>query len=179
MPSMDRRRAERVARLPRAACPCLVVSGLLVAAGAACTGPGVDITKALQVREVTTGWFDMGIVQGRLNRLVPTVSFQLENAADAEIRSVQVLAVFRRFGEETEWGSAFVRVVGIEGLPSGAMTSPIVLRSDLGYTGEQARLEMFENRLFVDVNVELSVKHRGAQWVKLTEFQIERQLLTE
>ena len=90
----------------------------------------------------TTGWFDDGIIQGGLNRLVPTISFRLENTAAIEIRSVQINGVFRRVGEEEEWGNAFVRVVGTEGLPSGSLTSPIVLESDLGYTGEEPRLEM-------------------------------------
>ena len=154
-----------------------VVSGLLVAVGAGC-GPGVDITEALQVTEVTTGWFDAGIVQGGLNRLVPTISFRLENTTDTELRHLQVTGVFRRVGEQVEWGDAFNRVVGTEGLPSRSLTSPIVLQSDLGYTGEQPRLEMFEHRDFVDARVELFVKHGGAQLVKLREFQIERQLLT-
>ena len=155
-----------------------VVSGLLVAAGGGCGGLDVDITEALQVNEVTTGWFDAGIVQGGLNRLVPTISFRLENTTDTEIRHVQITGVFRRVGEQEEWGDVFVRVVGAEGLPSGSLTSPIVLRSDLGYTGEEPRLEMFENRHFEDVGVELFVKHGGAQLVKLSEFPIERQLLT-
>ncbi len=154
-----------------------VASGLLVAASAGC-GPRVAIVEVLQVNEVTTGWFDDGIVQGGLNRLVPTISFRLENTADVEVRSVQINGVFRRAGEQEEWGSTFVQVVGVEGLASRAETSPIVLRSDLGYTGEEPRLEMFENRYFVDVGVELFVKHGGAQWVKLSEFPIERQLLT-
>ena len=170
---------ERVRGRRRAALPRWVVSGLLVTAGAGCTGPDVDITEALQVAEVTTGWFDDGIVQGRLNRLVPTISFRLENTTDAEIRHVQVTAVFRRVGEEETWGDAFARVIGTEGLASGSVTSPIVLQSDLGYTGEEPRLDMFENRSFVDVGVELFIKHGGAQLVKFSEFQIERQLLTQ
>ena len=154
-----------------------VACGLLVAASAGC-GPRVAIVEVLQVNEVTTGWFDDGIVQGGLNRLVPTISFRLENTADVEIRSVQIDGVFRRVGEEEEWGSTFVQVVGVEGLASHAETSTFVLRSDLGYTGEEPRLDMFENRYFVDVGVELFVKHGGAQWVMLSEFPIERQLLT-
>ena len=155
-----------------------VACGLLVAASAGC-GPRVAIVEVLQVNEVTTGWFDDGIVQGGLNRLVPTISFRLENTADVEIRSVQINGVFRRVGEEEEWGSTFVQVVGVEGLASHAETSTFVLRSDLGYTGEEPRLDMFENRYFVDVGVELFVKHGGAQWVKQSEFPIERQLLTQ
>ncbi len=161
----------------RAAGRLAVAAGLLVAASAGC-GPRVAIVEVLQVNEVTTGWFDDGIVQGGLNRLVPTISFRLENTADVEIRSVQINGVFRRVGEEEEWGSTFVQVVGVEGLASHAETSTFVLRSDLGYTGEEPRLDMFENRYFVDVGVELFVKHGGAQWVMLSEFPIERQLLT-
>ena len=161
----------------RAAGRLAVAAGLLVAASAGC-GPRVAIVEVLQVNEVTTGWFDDGIVQGGLNRLVPTISFRLENTADVEVRSVQINGVFRRAGEQEEWGSTWVQVVGVDGLASRAETSPIVLRSDLGYTGEEPRLEMFENRYFVDVEVELFVKHGGAQWVKLSEFPIERQLLT-
>ncbi len=164
-------------RVGRAVGRLTLASGLLVAASAGC-GPRVAIDEVLQVNEVTTGWFDAGIVQGGLNRLVPTISFRLENTADVEIRSVQINGVFRRAGEEEEWGSSFVQVVGVEGLASRAETSTFVLESDLGYTGEEARLEMFENRYFVDVGVELFVKHGGAQWVKLSEFPIERQLLT-
>ena len=73
----------------------------------------------------------------------------------------------------------FVRVVGAEGLPSGSLTSPIVLRSDLGYTGEEPRLEMFENRaLRGRRGVSCLSSTAGAQLVKISEFPIERQLLT-
>jgi hypothetical protein len=155
-----------------------VAAGLLVAAGAGCGGLDVDIAEALQVTEVTTGWFDAGIVQGGRNRLVPTISFRLENTTDIELRHVQVTGVFRRMGEEEVWGDAFNRAIGTEGLLSRALTAPIVLQSDLGYTGEQPRLEMFEHREFVDARVGLFVKHGGRQLVKLSEFPIERQLLT-
>ena len=155
-----------------------VAAGLLVAAGAGCGGLDVDIAEALQVTEVTTGWFDAGIVQGGRNRLVPTISFRLENTTETELRHVQVTGVFRRMGQEEVWGDAFNRVVGTEGLPSRSVTPPIVLQSDLGYTGEQPRLEMFEHRDFVDARVELFIKHGGRQLVKLSEFTIERQLLT-
>lgn len=175
---MDRERTRYIVRFIRSARPFPVLMGLLVTS-ISCAWPVLDIEKSLKVSEVTTGWFDTGIVQGNLNRLVPTLGFQLENITDTEIGNVQVLAVFRRLGENEEWGSAFARVIGTEGLPSGAMSQPIVLRSDLGYTGEQPRLEMFENRLFVDVNVEVSLKYRGEQWVKIADFLIERRLLTE
>ena len=36
-------------------------------------GPDVDLTKALQVEVVSTGWFDAGIVNGQ-NKLVPSIT---------------------------------------------------------------------------------------------------------
>ena len=86
--------------------------------------------------------------------------------------------MFRRAGEDVGWGSAFIRPIGREGLAPGASTGPFRLRSELGYTGKQARQEMFEHKDFVDVTVELFVKHRSARWVRLSRHQIEQQLIT-
>ena len=50
-------------------------AGLLAAslATASCSA-GADVGKALQVIDVSTGWFDAGIVNGQ-NKLVPSVTF--------------------------------------------------------------------------------------------------------
>ena len=54
------------------------------------------------------------------------------------------------------------------------------MRLGLGYTGEQSRLaEMLEHRDFVDVTVELMVKHVSAPWVALDQFDIDRRLIIE
>jgi len=152
---------------------------VLLTAGAACSGPQVDIASAARVTDVTTGWFDAGLDEYRRNKLVPTLSFRLENVTDRPLRTLQINGVFRRVGEEQEWGSAFVPAAGAEGLAPGMSSEPIVLRSTQGYTGEQPRMEMLAHREFIDVRVELFIKYRSDQWVKLDEFVIERQLLTE
>lgn len=152
---------------------------LLAFGAAACSGPSVDIASAVRVTDVTTGWFDAGLDEHQRNKLVPTLSFRLENVTDRPLRLVQINGVFRRVGEEQEWGSAFVPAAGVEGLAPGISTDAIVLRSTQGYTGEQPRMEMLTHRDFVDVKVELFIKHRSDQWVKLDEFVIERQLLIE
>jgi len=41
----------------------------------ACEKP-VDLTKAIQVQDVSGGWYDAGMVDGK-NKLVPTVTSQL------------------------------------------------------------------------------------------------------
>jgi hypothetical protein len=153
---------------------------LACAAVSACSGTPVDLAKSLQVFDVTTGWYDAGIVEGNKNKLVPTITVRLKNAGSEDISgSIQLNAVFRRVGEAEEWGSTLRRAVGSEGLGGGAETPPIILRSDLGYTGTEPRSELLRNRLFVDARVQLFAKTGSAQWARLGEYRIERRLLTD
>lgn len=138
-----------------------------------------EIEKELAIADVHTGWYDVGVTQAGQNKLVPSISFKLQNVSDDEIASVQVNAVFRRLGEEESWGEHFVNGIDSNGLSAGAMGNPLVLRSTLGYTGTQSRLEMLQNREFVDAKVEIYGKHGRRGWVKLGEYQIDRQLLSE
>jgi hypothetical protein len=142
-----------------------------------CSEPPGDLATQIQLADVKTGWFDSGIVDAK-NKLVPTVSFQLRNNGPGRLSSLQLNAVFRRKGEAEEWGSAFSRVIGSDGLDAGGTTPPIVFRSQLGYTGEQPRTEMLAHSEFVDARVEIFAKRGSAQWVKVGEFDIKRQLLT-
>jgi hypothetical protein len=145
---------------------------------AAC-GPTVDLTKGLVVAITSTGWYDLGIVNGH-NKLVPTVTFTLRNTSDQKLVTLQINALFRRVSENTEWGSGFMTVVGSQGLAPGATTDPITIRSQLGYTGsEQSRQEMLQNTHFVDAKVELFGKYASTQWVLLGSYPITRQLLTK
>jgi len=153
-----------------------VIVGVLALAG--CSRQ-VDVAKVLNVTDATTGWFDAGIVEGGKNKLVPTISFRLKNKDTEPIGSVQLLARFSRLNETEEWGSGpYVRAIGPEGLAPGASTPLMVLTSNLGYTGEQPRLEMLQNSSFVDARVEVFAKYRSNDFVKLYEHQIARQLIT-
>lgn len=151
------------------------LAGLSLSFTTACSKP-VDLTKGLQVDVVSTGWFDVGIVEGK-NKLVPTISVRLKNNSDQTLSTLQLNAVFRRAGEKDEWGSRFLPVVGSQGLKPGATTDAIALKSQLGYTGTEPRLDMLKNSLFVDARVELFAKYGSAQWVKVGEYPIARQLI--
>lgn len=154
------------------------VAGLICASLLA-TGCGetVDAQEALELTDVVTGWFDAGIQDGK-NKLVPTVSFRMRNKASASISGVQLNAVFRVIGDLEELGSSFVRGVDASGLAPSASTSTFVLRSTLGYTGEQPRMQMLQHSLFRDAQVEIFAKHGSKNWVKLAQYTIQRQLLT-
>jgi hypothetical protein len=165
-----------MARMLRASARLLLLFAFVSSAGC---GPTVDLTKGLQVDVVNSGWFDLGIVNGQ-TKLVPSITFTLKNISDQKLVALQVQSLFRRVNETEEWGSGFVTAVGSQGLPPGATTPPITIRSQLGYTGsEQTRQEMLQNSHFVDAKVELLAKYASTQWVKMGTYPITRQLLTK
>ena len=152
---------------------------LTLTLAAACSGGGQQpITELVQPVDVKTGWFDAGVENG-MNKLLPTVMLSLKNVTGSPVSNVQLNAVIRRTGETEEWGGAFVKVVGTDGIPPGGQTKPIVLRSNLGYTGIEPRAQMLKNRQFVDAHVQVFAKHGGNQWLKLGEWPIARELLTQ
>ena len=154
----------------------LLTAALATMAGSACRQV-VDPVTTLEPVEVITGWFDAGIVSGK-NKLVPSVSLKLRNKSADRVRSVQINAIFRRVGEMEMWGEHFTIAVQREGLAPGEVTKELVLQSQLGYTGEQPRMQLLQNSQFVDAKVELFLKQGSQVWSKLAEYPIQRQLLT-
>jgi hypothetical protein len=140
----------------------------------------VDVQSALEITDVRTGWYDEGVVLGQ-NKLVPSISLRLQNISDANVQGIQLNAVFHRVieTEEPPLGDHFVQAIDREGLAPGEAGDPLVLRSGFGYTGQQSRLEMLQNRFFVDARVEIYAKSGSRPWTLLGEFPIERTLLTE
>ena len=140
-------------------------------------GPTVDLAKGLELVDVSSGWFDAGIVNGKA-KLTPSISFKLRNMSDQRLTVLQVNALFRRENEKDEWGSGFVQAAGSEGLAPGATTPTLTMTSQLGYTGtDQSRQQLLQNSLFVDAKVELSGKYGSTQWVRLGDFPIARVLI--
>jgi hypothetical protein len=155
-----------------------IAAVLLVAAlSAGCSS--IEVEKAVTISDVQTGWYDAGLVEGQKNKLVPSISLRLQNISQDDIESVQLNAIFRRVGEQEAWGEHYVMAINRDGLAPNAKTNPIVLRSNLGYTGTQSRMQMLQNREFVDARVEIYGKQGSRTWVKLAEHQIARNLLTE
>lgn len=154
------------------------VAFLLLLAMAGCAR-NIELVTALKVTDVHTGWYDAGIQPDGKNKLVPSVSLKLQNVWHAPVRGVQINAVFRRVNEPEAWGEHFVRAIGPEGLDPGETGAPIVLRSTLGYTGTEPRMQMLQHRQFIDTKVEIFGKQGSQTWVKLAEYTIDRQLLTQ
>jgi len=153
-----------------------LAAAIVLAAASAC-GPPVDLSKALEVSNVVTGWVDAGIVNGQ-NKLVPAISFTLKNNSNQKLVTLQVNAIFRRVNETEEWGSGFVTAAGPDGLAPGATTGRLILKSQQGYTGTEPRQQMLQNTHFVDAKVELSAKYANKQWTRIGDYPIERKLIT-
>jgi hypothetical protein len=146
----------------------------LLAAGA-CRAREVE--KDLRIVEVETGWYDAGIVDGQ-NKLVPSVTFRIQNVSQEPIDDVQVNAIFRLVNESESWGDRLIRGIGDEGLAPGDTGKPLIVRSARGYTGSEPRQVMLKNSNFVDAKVELFGKHGSRTWVKMGEYPIARELIT-
>ena len=152
----------------------LITLSVLAAAGCS---PTVDLVQTVAITDVQTGWYDVGILEGGKNKLVPSISLKVQNKSSESVARVQLNAIFHRVGEADGWGEHYVSAVDSNGLAAGNSTDSIVLRSTLGYTGEQSRAEMLQNASFVDASVVIFGKQGRGNWVKLGEYRIDRQLL--
>ena len=140
----------------------------------------IEVERALKIVDVHTGWYDAGIQADGKNKIVPSISLRLQNVSDEPVRGVQMVAIFRNVKEpDIAWGEHFTRAIGAEPLAPGATTGSIVLRSNLGYTGTDARLQMLQHREFVDAKVDIFARHGSRGLAKMAESKIDRQLLTQ
>jgi hypothetical protein len=155
----------------------LVVLGLLAAAFAplAC-GKAVDLKQATHITDVSSGWFDAGIQDGK-NKLVPSITFRIQKNQGVDLSSLSLNVVFRVTGEEEHWDDVFVQRVDF----TGDSTAPITVRSQFGYTGDppQSRADMLKNSHFRDMEALIQAKQSSSQWVELHGVKIVRQLLTQ
>ena len=117
---------------------------------------------------------------GRTNiTILVSVSLKLRNKTDKELSSIQINAIFRRVGEQEMWGEYFGWAIPrTQPLPAGESTRTLVMRSTLGYTGDQPRMQMLQNKEFVDAKVEIYLKQGSKVLAKLAEYPIQRQLIT-
>ncbi len=140
----------------------------------------VNLRTAVEVTDVSSGYFDAGLTDAGLNRLVPSLTFTIKNVSSDPIASIDVVVFFwATDGEgkaEKELDELIVKAVGGTALAPAAATEPVVVRSSVGYTLQGARAELFSHGAFRDVTAKLFAK-RGGRIVPIGEFPIERRLL--
>jgi len=153
----------------------IVALALLGAFASAC-GPRVELKQALQVTDVSSGWFDAGIQNGK-NKLVPSVTFKLKKNPGVSLSSVSLNLAFMFVGSTDHIDDVYVQSVDFQ----GDETKPVTVRTQWGYTGDppQTRLEMLQNSHFQDMEVQIFGKQSSSQWIELQRVPIARQLLTQ
>jgi hypothetical protein len=151
-----------------------------------CSAP-VDLKQALQVTDVTSGYSDAGIVDGK-NKVVPTISFRLKKSVPDSLRPISVNVSFKQLPQpgtavapgspaESDWDEVYVQSVPFESNQS----APLSFKAKNGYTGDppQSRADILKHRLFQDVRVHVFAKHSASQWVEIAAFDVPRQLLAQ
>jgi hypothetical protein len=161
--------------LARACAAAVLVLSLGVAG---CGSPDIDIAKVVKVGDVTTGWFDVGIVDGQ-NKLVPTAVFTVTNTGTETLAGLRVFTVFRFIGETEELGSGVVVLRGADALAPSATSKAITVRANWGFSGLQPRAQMLMHSQFKDARAEIFAKFGAKPFVKIGEAKIARQLLTK
>ena len=151
-----------------------------LAASAASCNRSVDIKQALEVVDVSSGWYDAGIVEGK-NKIVPSVTFKLRKRPGADLSVIALNIAFRYVpapgsNVEEPWEDFFLQRAEFK---DGNETDPLVVRLPNGYTGEppQSRLEMLKNSQFRDVRARIFAKYSSSQWVEIGAVDVQRQLL--
>jgi hypothetical protein len=155
----------------------LLIAVTLSAVVSAGCGKRVDVGEGLEVTDVMTGWSNGGEVNGQ-NKMVPTITFKVKNVSDQTLGTLQANVLFHRVNEEQEWGSAWVRITGTEGLAPGQTSEPQRVECPKGYTGTESRTQMMGNSAFIDARVRIFAKYESTQWAPVAEFDIDRRLLS-
>src|SRR5436305_12551674 len=135
---------------------------LLALVFAGCSRP-IDRKQVLQITDVSGGYADAGIVEGR-NKLIPSITLRLKKTTDASIRPLSLNVVFKKLPPrgaaaapgapvEADWDEAFVQNVPFD----GNQTSAVTIRPKAGYTGDppQSRADILKHSRFQDVRVHI------------------------
>ncbi|TAK10684.1 MAG: hypothetical protein EPO35_13245 [Acidobacteria bacterium] len=146
-----------------------------VATGAAGCGAEVDLAKAVQIVDVSSGYYDMGIINGK-TKLVPQAIVHVKNASDRALPGFQMSASYWAAGDDGMKDEMIVTHSVAKDLAPGATSDAIVLRANFGFTLEVPRAETFQNSSFRDFTIKVFGKV-GGRIAKLGEFTVERKIV--
>lgn len=155
----------------------LIAVSLLPLAAAGCAKP-VDLKQAIEVTDLQSGWFDVGVIDGK-NKIVPSATFRLQKKGEAEIRPVALNIVFKNAdGSDSTFEDIYIARVPFN---EQGLTDAVTARSKNGYTADppQSRADMLQNSQFRDVAIQIFAKQSSAQWVELQRVVVERQILSQ
>lgn len=138
-------------------------------------GTPVDLKQAVQITDVSTGYFDAGVTDQGQNKLVPSVTFRLRDTS-GELSRISLNVMFRRLDTGEDADEVFLQRVDF----NNGQTELLTVRPTFGFTGTppQSRQDMLKNSNFVDIDAVILARQASAQWLELHRVRIERQLIT-
>jgi hypothetical protein len=160
--------------------PAGAIAAILVTALAAVSGcsPAIDVKQTIQITDISGGWFDAGIKDGK-NKLTPSVTFRVKKSIDDPIRPLALNVAFKKITAQgvEDFDDFYVQSVTFA---AGNQSEPLTVRTETGYTADppQTRLQMLQHKQFQDLRVIFFAKHSSSNWVELGRFDIPRTLLT-
>ena len=139
-----------------------------------CSTP-VDLKEALQITDVSTGYFDAGVNAEGQNKLVPSVTFRLRDTS-GKVSRIALNVMYRRVDTGEDQDEVFLQRVNF----TNGQTELLTVRPTFGFTGTppQSRQDMLKNSNFVDIDAVILARQVSAQWLELHRVRIERQLIT-
>jgi hypothetical protein len=154
----------------------------LALAGAASCTPSYEFKQVLQVSDVSGGWYDYGIVDGK-NKLVPSMTLRVRKQPGVQLRSIALNVHFKwvkgsERKDEEELDEVFLQTVEFS---EGDQTPLLTVRPEHGYTADapQTRAQMLEHSQFRDVRARVFAKQSSTTWVELISFDVPRVLITK
>ncbi len=155
--------------------PGLLFASLWLIATAGC-GPQPNLATDLKFVPTISGYYDDGITPDRMNRILPSITFQLKNEGKLPITNVDLVVAYWQAGADGETDSKQIRGIGSAALEPGATSETLTVRATVGYTHAGPRVDMFTNHDFKGFIVKVFAKRSG-KTTKLGEFPIEARLL--
>ncbi|HKW02031.1 MAG TPA: hypothetical protein VJN96_19575 [Vicinamibacterales bacterium] len=131
----------------------------LMLAPAAC-GPDIDIQKSLTITDVISGYYDNGLKDG-WNHLLPSITFRIANSAPESLTGLELTVAYWQDGKDGEMDSVLVQRVGNDTIPANGKSDPVTVRGTVGYRLEEARADLFQHSLFLDVTAKIFARRGG------------------
>lgn len=140
-------------------------------------GSQVQLDKVVQIADSQSGYVDLGLVNGK-TRLVPSATVRVKNIGTEAIPGFQLSASFWRIGEDGQKDELMLPTLVAKDLAPGAVSDPISIRANFGYTLEGARADFFTHSQFVDFTIKVFGKINGRIY-RVGEVKVDRKILTK
>jgi hypothetical protein len=137
-----------------------------------------DAKAVLEVQHLE-GYWVVDQEKSPTNYIAPTIRFELKNKGTEPLGNVQATATFRRKGEDSEWGDAFVTIANRDKPLGPGLSTSVEMRSNADYYTPGAPVApeiMFQHGLFRDATVEVFIRVGRSGWVKMASAELPRRL---